>query len=99
MVAESADLLRTKDREDDRAFWPRPGGEDAGQRQDRGSAGGIVVGAVVVGVVGCARYAHPEVVEMRRKQNDLVRRTCSAQDANRVPRLFAGHVLKFWRRC
>src|ERR1700733_4531376 len=95
MVTESANLLRTKDREDNRAFRSRPGGEDVRQRQDRCSAGGIVVGAVVVGVVGCARYAHPKVVEMRRKQNDLVWRTCSAQDANRIPRLLARHVLKF----
>ncbi len=52
-VAEAAKLLRAEEGEDDGAARARAGGEDVGQRKDGGGAGGVVVGAVVVGVAGC----------------------------------------------
>ena len=72
----------------------RASGEDVRQREDGGSAGGVVVGAVVVGVAGRVGGADAEVVEMRGQQDDLVGRGAAAQNADGVPGLFARHVLE-----
>ncbi len=71
-----------------------PAGEDAGQGENGSCAGGIIVGAVVVGVARRVGRANAEVVEVRGQQNDLIRQRTAAQNADRVPCLFAGHILK-----
>ena len=49
-VAVAAELLRAEEGEDDGAARTRAGGEDVGEGEDGGGSGGVVVGAVVVGV-------------------------------------------------
>ena len=72
-VAVAAELLGAEEGEDDGASWPRAGGEDVGEGENGGCAGGVVVGAVVVGVACCVGWADAEVVKVRGEEDHLVR--------------------------
>src|ERR1700722_16690484 len=93
-IANPSERLGAEECKDDGTGGRRAGGKDVRQGQDGGGAGGVVVGAVVVGISGRVRRADAEVVKMRGKQNHFVECSASAQDADRIPRLLARHVLE-----
>lgn len=73
-VAEAAELLGAEEREDHGAAGPFAGGEEMSERENRGGAGGVVVGAVVdaigVGVSGVGP-GDAEVVEVGGEEDGL----------------------------
>ncbi len=70
--AEASDLLRAEEGEDDRAFGTGASGEDVGESQDGGGAGGVVVGTVVDSVAVGGGRGYAEMVEMGGEQDDLI---------------------------
>ena len=93
--AEAADLLRAKEGEDDGAFGPRAGGEDVGEGEDGGGAGGVVVGAIVDTVAVDRSSGYAEVVEVGGEEDDLGVElgVGAAEDGDGVPGLGAGDAL------
>ena len=99
-VAEAPDLLRAEEGEDDGAARAWAGGEDVGEGEDGGGAGGVVVGAVVDGVSGCVCGADAEVVEMGGEQDDLRGLSrCRGEWRWRSRSLCAGCSANLARRC
>ena len=97
-VAESAELLRSEEREDDGALRPGTAGECMRERKDGGRAGGVVVGPVVYGVAGRIGRSDAEVIEMRGEEDGLFRlsggRCCAAKNGDGVPGFRAWSVLQ-----
>jgi len=93
-VAVASEFLRTEEGKDDGAARPGASGEDVSEGEDRGGAGCVVVGSVVVGVASGVGGADAEVVEVCGEEDDLVGRCGAAEDGDGVPGLFTRNVLE-----
>lgn len=108
VIAEAAELFGAEEGEDDGAARTRAGGEEVGEGEDGGGAGGVIVGAVVdeigCGVIGIGA-GDAEMVEVGGEEDDFFFGrgfgfghggvgSGAAEDGDGVPGLLAGCVFE-----
>lgn len=93
-IPEAAYLFRAEESEDNRAFRAAASSEKAGEGENCGSPGGVVVGPVVDAVAVDGR-TDAEVVEVGGEEDDFVGQCSAAEDGDGVPGLLAWRVLEF----